>query len=145
MPNDVSCDDCMLAVMVLGDGEAPDVSPDDIESHLVACESCQTWSAELADITSMLEGCRRQDDSHDLWPALAPSIVPQRAHRYHDKALAPFVVLVAALVGYRFVLLAAPGPELALKLLAIVLIVAAFAVARENPFRIETERELGTE
>ncbi len=145
MTRDVPCDEIMLAVMALADGETPDVPATSIEAHLDGCASCKTWSTELADMTGMFDRCERLTDSHDLWPTLAPALVRPQTTPARNTSVAPFVVLVAALVGYRVLLYAAQAPEHVLKLLAVVLIVVAFAVARENPFRIETGHTLGVE
>ena len=145
MTNDPKCEEIMLAVMALGDRETPAVPAAVVEAHLAGCASCREWAGELADVSGMLDDCRPKPDTYDLWPALAPSLTPSRARVARRGAVAPFITLVAVLVGYRVLLYNASGPEIVLKVIVVALVVAAFVVARENPFRIETERALGAE
>jgi predicted anti-sigma-YlaC factor YlaD len=145
MMNDSKCEEIMLAVMALGDNETPAVPASVVEEHLSACTSCSVWAGELADLSAILDGCRRKPAEYNLWPALVPSLTPSRARVAHRGAVAPFIILVAVLVGYRVLLYNATTPEVLLKLIVVALVVFAFVVARENPFRIETERALGAE
>jgi predicted anti-sigma-YlaC factor YlaD len=145
MTDKTACDDVMLSMMALADGETPPLAVEAVGAHLEGCSACRALSDELADTSRLLGACRRQTDSYDLWPALAPHLAPPAARRVSAMAVAPFAALVVILVAFRLLLYGASGTALGLKLTAVALVVAAFLVARENPFKIEAERPLGAE
>jgi predicted anti-sigma-YlaC factor YlaD len=140
-----TCDDVMVSVMALADGETPPMSAEAVRTHLAGCAACSAWSEELAETARLLDACRRPNDPHDLWPSLAPEIVPPAARRARTNTVAPFAALGAVLVTFRLLLYGAAAPEIALKLAVVALVVATFVVAKENPFKIEAERPLGAE
>jgi predicted anti-sigma-YlaC factor YlaD len=145
MTDKTTCDDSMVSVMALADGETPPMSAEAVREHLASCAACSAWSDEIADTARLLGACRRPDDPHDLWPALAPRLAPPGARLSRVGTVAPFVALAAILVAFRLLLYGAAAPEMALKLTAVALAVSAFLVVRENPFKIEAERPLGAE
>ena len=145
MTDKTTCDEVMISTMALADGETPPLPAEAVRAHLEECAACRAWSEELQDTIRILGACRRGSDSYDLWPALAPRLAPPVARRSPVVAVAPFLALVVALVAFRLVLFGAAGPASGLKLAAVAAVVAAFLVARENPFKIEAERALGAE
>ena len=145
MTDKTTCDDVMVSVMALADGETSPMSAEAVRAHLAGCAACSAWSDELADIDRLLGVCRRPNDPHDLWPAIAPRLGLPEFRRSRVGAIAPFVALAAILVAFRLLLYGAAASEIALKLTTVALVVAAFLVARENPFKIEAERPLGGE
>jgi predicted anti-sigma-YlaC factor YlaD len=142
MTDETTCDEAMISAMALADGETPPLPVEAVRAHLEACAACRAWSEELDDTARILSACRRRGDPHDLWPALAPCIAPSRARR---SPVAPFVALAVVLVAFRLVLYGAAGLAIGLKLTAVAVVVAAFLMSRENPFKIEAERPLGAE
>ena len=145
MTDETTCDDVMVSLMALVDGETPPMATEAVRAHLAGCAACSAWSEELADTARLLGACRRPSDPHDLWPALAPRLAPPVARRSRVNTVVHFVVLAAILVAFRLLLYGAAASEIALKLTAVALVVVTFLVARENPFKIEAERPLGGE
>ena len=145
MTDETTCDDVMLSVMATADGETPPMAAEAIRSHLAGCAACRAWSEELAHTARLFDTSRRPSDSHDLWPALAPHLAQPEARRARVGNVALFVALATVVVVFRILLYGAAAPEIALKLTAVVLVAAAFLIARENPFKIEAERPLGVE
>jgi predicted anti-sigma-YlaC factor YlaD len=142
MTDKMTCDEVMISAMALTDGETPPLPAEAVRAHLEVCAACLAWSEGLEHTARIFDACQRRSDPRDLWPALAPSIAPSGARR---SRVAPFVALAVVLVTYRLVLYGATGLAIGLKLTAVAVVVAAFLIARENPFKIEAERPLGAE
>src|SRR5262245_11552153 len=139
MRDETTCDDVMMSVMAIADGETPPVSAEAVKAHLAGCAACSAWSRELAETAHLFDASGRPSDSHDLWPSLAPHLSHSGVRRASAGNGALFVALAAVVVVFRILLYGAGAPEIALKLCAIALVAAAFLVARENPFKIEAE------
>lgn len=145
MTESPNCTDFVIAAMAIVDGERPFVPSEAVEMHLAVCPSCRAELDGLAATSRLLDASRRAGVEVNLWPEIEPRIDSIGSIETPRRMWVPFVVLAVALVGYRALLAATPDAVFAIKIVIVVLAVGAFAFARENPFRINTELRLGQE
>lgn len=136
---EINCENVMMMKMAEIDGEATEVSADQINLHITACENCCREFEQLKNTDNLFKRQARHEQNADLWPALEKQIVGESASRISWK---PFVLLAVLLVSYKLLEMV---PEhdfgLAFKLVPLVFIIALFIFLKENPFKINAELE----
>lgn len=132
-----TCEQILIQKLALLDGETSELDAARIDAHLAACENCRRELEELENTALMFARQQRQIPDADLWAAIAARIGAEPAFAVKWQ---PFALLGALLVVYKLVEMI-PERDFgwALKLVPFVLIAAAFALLRENPFKINTE------
>lgn len=147
MTSEPTCESVLIAAMAMADGETPPIAPELVAAHLSGCASCRVDASALDATRALLDRCQRQPASGDLWPAVSRRIgAGETPAPSSDRAVwATFLALALSLVGARVLLAATPDFPIAIKLIAVALAVATFAVVRENPFKIDTGLRLGQE
>ena len=137
------CEDMMLALMAMADGEKPLVTADLVSAHLENCATCRREAEVLSGLATLLEGQKRRQLSLDLWPTVkeqldqkqfesSPSASPLRKWP-------AFIALGLLLVIYKLVEMI-PERDLGLlfKLVPLVFIILIFNYVKENPFQINS-------
>jgi len=138
----MKCDDAMLTMMALLDGEETEVYSEQAAAHLAGCENCRQEIEQLRNIANLFKGQRRREQSADLWLEIEKRLDEQTSTPQQVK-WQPFLILVAGLVAYKLFEMI-PERELGLlfKLVPLILVVALFGFLKENPFKINTELAL---
>ncbi len=135
--NEINCETALLAKMAEMDGEAAELSAEQINLHVATCEQCRQEIARMQAADTLLKRQVRHEQTADLWPTIETRIgAPEVA----QKGWKPFAWLGALLVVYKVLeLLPAQKFGLAFNLVPLVLIVVTFVLLKENPFRINDE------
>jgi anti-sigma factor RsiW len=135
---ELTCEEVLISQMAAADGEEPELTKQQLSTHIAGCANCQHELQQFRGLDQLLAGHTLSQESHvDLWPAVENRIArPARAtFRWQ-----PFALIGLLLVIYKLLeMLPARDPGLAFKLVPLVIVVLLFILIRENPFRINTE------
>lgn len=140
--NTMKCEDAMLTMLALHEGEETEVSSEQATAHLAECESCRQEIEQLRNTVNLFKGQQRREQDADLWFEIEKRLDAQTSTASPVK-WQPFLILVAGLVAYKlFEMLPERELGLSLKLAPLILVVALFVFLKENPFKINTELAL---
>jgi predicted anti-sigma-YlaC factor YlaD len=140
--NAIKCEDAILTMMALLDGEEAKVSSEQAAIHLDECENCRREIEQMRNTVNLFKGRQRREQSADLWFEIEKRLEAQTSTAPPVK-WQPFLILVAGLVAYKlFEMIPERELVLSLKLVPLILVVAMFVFLKENPFKINTELAL---
>lgn len=140
--NKINCEDVVVKIMAVIDGEKSDFSNEQIAEHLANCESCRQEAEQLQNTVILLKKQKRRDQDANLWLEIENRIGAQTKTTPQEK-WQPFILLGVFLIAYKLLeILPERGFGLWLKLVPFVLVIALFGFLRENPFKIKTELTL---
>lgn len=133
--NKENCEEILIALMAVFDGETTEFAPEQLNAHLASCENCRREIGQMQTAFALLKTQERRAQRADLWSAVNAQIeIEPQANRK------PFVFLGVFLLACK---LAEMLPEtdfgFAFKIVPLVFVVALFAFLKENPFKINTE------
>lgn len=139
------CENVLLAIMAIADGEKPLLSADLVSAHLENCSECRREAEQINRLASLLDGQKRREHSLNLWPAInerwesAATVAAVAGSRKWPA----FLALGLLLVIYKLVEMI-PQRDLGLvfKLVPLLLVIIIFAYVKENPFKINLELTL---
>lgn len=133
--NKENCEEILIALMAVFDGETTGFAPEQLNAHLAGCENCRREIGQMQSAFALLKAQERLEHDADLWSAIEPQIKSEARTNWK-----PFAFLGVFLVVYK---LAALLPEtdfgFVFKIVPLVFVVALFAFLKENPFKINTE------
>jgi len=124
-----TCDCVRISAMAVRDGEAPPLSPEEVEAHLESCTGCRQELEMQEEVVGLLAASRRHPFREDLWPG-----IEVRIRREHRPVFVPFLLLLAGYKVWEIVMALDLGP--AWKILPLALGAALFGCLKENPFAI---------
>jgi GAF domain-containing protein len=128
-----NCEEILMAMMAVFDGETTEFSPDELNAHLANCPNCRAEIEQMQNAFNLLKTQQRRARDADLWSSIAPRIEKKTSWQ-------PFAFTGIFLVGYKLLeLLPANEFGLAFKIVPLALVVALFVFLKENPFKINTE------
>lgn len=136
---ETNCDEILMAMMAVADGEEAGIDLEDIRVHSATCESCRREVEKAGAITEMLKNYTRGREKSDLWPVIATRIgTVERGTVWSNGHM--FAALVLVLAAYKLIeMLPATHPGHFLKMAPILAAAVLFMFLRENPFKINTE------
>ena len=134
---ELSCDDVLMAQMAAADGEAMELSQDQLAVHIAGCANCQHELNQMQVVDQVLTRHTLSEPRVNLWPAIENRIAkPTRS----VVSWQPFALIGLLLVIYKLLeMLPARDLGMAFKLVPLVIPVLLFVLIKENPFRINTE------
>ena len=137
-----TCETVCLAAMALADGEDSTLRPEEIEMHLVNCESCRVEIEQLQSLNHFLNSQKRLKPQAAVWP-----IINERFRAKAGNAIPLqwqlLLLFVIPLFGHKFLLLMLQtAPSLWTRLVPIILVIAVFIYLKTNPFKINNELSL---
>jgi hypothetical protein len=132
-----NCEEILIALTAVFDGETTEFAPEQLNAHLSGCEDCRREIDLMRNTFALLKNEERREQNVDLWSAIESRLEAKTNWK-------PFAALGAFLVVCK---LAEMLPEtdfgFVFKLVPIVFVVALFAFLKENPFKINTELNIG--
>lgn len=136
---ETNCDEILMALMALTDGEEAGLGLEEMEAHTANCANCQSEVQSAGAIAGMLQNYARAEETSDLWPAIADRIGSAgRPAAWSNWPM--FAGLALILAAYKLIeMLPAEDPGLLLKIAPLLAAAALFIALRENPFKINTE------
>ena len=131
----MTCEGWRMAAMAVADREKPPVSRAAIETHLLTCDGCRRVIEELQELARTWDGQRRPDYYVDLWPAIQDRLGRPKRHW--------LPMLVVLLVIFKLAdLVTDTSLALWVQVVPVLMAATAFALLRQNPFRIQTDLAL---
>lgn len=140
--SELNCETVCMAAMAMADGFQPELSSQQIDSHLASCAKCRQELGQLQELSNLLETQERRLRTENVWQKVEPRLVKTRSTST-SAVLPSFVFLGALLLGYRLVELI-PDRDFSVlfKFVPLLFVIAAFSYLRENPFKINCELRL---
>jgi len=140
--NELNCESVSMAAMAIADGYQPEFSSEQIGTHLASCADCRQELSQLQKLSSLLDTQERPLRMENLWLELEPRLL-NVTRTSTSRVSVSFMFLGALLLGYRLLELV-PDRDLSFlfRFAPVVLVIAAFAYLRENPFKINSELSL---
>jgi anti-sigma factor RsiW len=137
------CETVCMAAMALEDGYIPELSIDQIETHLASCSDCRHELGQLRALANFLDAHKRRHGTADVWKPVEPRLHAASLTQRTSQGWYLFVLLGALLLGYRLVEII-PERDFGFffKLVPLIFVIAAFSYLRENPFKINSELRL---
>ena len=137
-----NCKEILLAVMAGLDGEKTNFSAQQIENHSATCPNCRQEIEQMQSVDSLFKLQKRREQNVNLWSAIESQIIT-KPETIKQSNLYLFLLLVVSLIVYKFLeMLPERDFGLMFKIIPIILVVALFALLKENPFKINTELTL---
>lgn len=137
--NEINCENTMLAMSAVTDGEETLFSSEQAATHLLSCENCRREFEQMQIFAGLLNKQKRRGQDADLWRSIEKRIGAQ-TETASLIGWKMFLPLGAFLVAYKFLEMM---PErdfgLLFKFVPLVFVVALFVFLKENPFKINTE------
>lgn len=154
------CEAVRLSAMAQADGELPELTVEQMETHLAQCSECRREVAELRVMVQLLDAQHRQPVAADLWPDVSrrlranPSGLSRLGTlvRWMERAkwpafglrcpgsLALLAEITLLLLTSQFIILSSTrATGVAVRLAVVVLLGFLFLWRRENPFNINPE------
>lgn len=137
--NEINCENTILAMMAVMDGEEIFLSSEQTTAHLEQCENCRREFEQMQNTDGFLNKQTRRGQDADLWSAIEKRIDAQ-TETASLIGWKMFLPLGAFLVAFKFLEMM---PErdfgLLFKFVPLVFVVVLFVFLKENPFKINTE------
>ncbi|HYJ89637.1 MAG TPA: hypothetical protein VEW46_26480 [Pyrinomonadaceae bacterium] len=140
--SELNCESVSMAAMAVADGYHPELSPEQIGTHLASCADCRRELGQLQELSSLLDTQERRLPTENLWQKIERRL-PDAPRSNASAVLPSFMFLGALLLGYRLLELI-PDRDFSFlfKFVPVLLVIAAFVYLRENPFTINCELRL---
>lgn len=133
--NKQNCEEILMALMAVFDGEETDFSPEQLNSHTAGCDDCRQAVEQMQHTFNLLREHERFAPDADLWPLIDAQIEAEPKTGWQ-----PFLLVGVLLVVYKFLeMFPAADFGFVFKIVPLLLIVALFVLLKENPFKINTE------
>ena|SRR5687768_11396081 len=140
--SEMNCESVCMAAMAIADGYQPELSPEQIEIHLAGCAGCRREFEQLQELSSLLDTQERRPRTENLWQEIERRL-PDSTRTSTSRVSRSFMFLGALLLGYRlFELIPDRDFSFVFKFVPLILVIAAFAYLRENPFKVNSELSL---
>ncbi len=140
--SELNCESVAMAAMAIADGYQPELSSEQIGTHLASCADCRRALEQLQKLSSLLDTQERRLRTENLWQEIEPRL-SDVTRTSTSRVSASFMFLGAVLLGYRLLELI-PDRDFSFlfKFVPVLLVIAAFGYLRENPFKINSELSL---
>lgn len=140
--SELNCESVLMAAMAIADGYQPEVSSEQIGTHLASCADCRRELGQLQALSSLLDSQERRLRTENLWQKIERRL-PNVTRTSTFRVWGSFMILGALLLGYRLLELI-PDRDFSFlfKFVPVLLVIAAFGYLRENPFTINSELSL---
>ena len=138
---ELSCDDVLMAQMAAADGEAMELSHEQLAAHIAGCANCQHELNQMQVVDQVLTCHTLSELRVNLWPAIETRIENRIAKPSRSGvSWQPFALIGLLLVIYKLLeMVPARDLGMAFKLVPLVIVVLLFILIKENPFRINTD------
>lgn len=132
-----NCENILMAMAAVFDGEKTEFSPEELNSHLAGCRNCRQEIEEMQNTFNLLKNYERAMRDEDLWSGIENRIGAEKSSAI---SLTPFVLLGIFLVGYKLLeMIPAEDFGFVFRFVPLVFVIVLFVFIRENPFKINAQ------
>jgi predicted anti-sigma-YlaC factor YlaD len=122
------------------DGYGGALEADQLEDHLNQCADCRSETERLGEFMRLLDSQKRRASTEQLWSRIETRLAAEQPTVKTSRDLKLLAPMGAVLLAYKlFEQLTARNIGLHTKLVPLLLVIALFALLKENPFKINTE------
>lgn len=134
---ELTCEIVLMAHMAKSDGEAPDISNEQLASHVTGCANCRNELKQMELLDEAFAGHTLMKPEVKLWLPISKQI---SRRTISASGWTPFALIGSLLVTYK-VLEMFPERDLGLvfKVVPLAVVFSLFLLIRENPFRINSD------
>ncbi len=141
--NKLNCEAVRMASSAASDGLPGSLEPAQLEDHLAQCDDCRREVEPLGGLMRLLDSQKRRVSSDQLWRGIEARLAAQTPATEASRDLRLLVPTGVVLLAYKlFEQLAVHNTGFQIKLVPLLLVIALFALLKENPFRINAELQL---
>ncbi len=134
---ETNCENILVAMAAVFDGEKTEFSPEELNSHLAGCRNCRQEIEEMQNTFNLLKNYERAMRDEDLWSGIENRIGAEKSSAI---SLTPFVLLGIFLVGYKLLeMIPAEDFGFVFRFVPLVFVIVLFVFIRENPFKINAQ------
>lgn len=138
--NTLNCEAVRMSSSAAADGLRGSLEPAQMEEHLAQCGDCRREVERLGGLMRLLDSQKRRVSSDQLWRGIEARLAAQTPATSASRDLRLLVPTGVVLLAYKlFEQLAVHKTGLQMKLVPLLLVIAVFALLKENPFRINAE------
>jgi predicted anti-sigma-YlaC factor YlaD len=132
-----------MASSAASDSLRGSLEPAQLEDHLAQCDDCRREVERLGELMRLLDSQKRRVSGDQLWRGIEARLAAQTPATRASRDLRLLVPTVVVLLAYKlFEQLAVHNTGFQIKLVPLLLVIAVFALLKENPFRINAELQL---
>lgn len=133
------CESVRMEWSAASDGHRGSLDPAQLEGHLVQCGDCRREVEGLGGLMRLLDSQQRRASTDQLWSGIEARLPAQTSTSRVSRDLRLVVPTAAVMIAYKlFEQFTLGNIGLKMKLLPLLLVIALFALLRENPFRLNT-------
>lgn len=141
--NTLNCEAVRMASSAASDGHPGLLEPAQLEDHLAQCDDCRREVERLGGLMRLLDSQKRRASNDQLWSAIEARLPAQAPASRASRDLRLLVPTGVVLLAYKlFEQLAVHNTGFPMKLVPLLLVIAVFALLKENPFKINAELQL---
>lgn len=141
--NTLNCETVRMAASASSDGRTESLEPAQLEEHLALCGDCRREVERLGELVRLLDSQKRRASNDQLWSGIAGRLAAQTPVRSTSRDFRLLVPTGVVLLAYKlFEQLAVHNTGFHMKLVPLLLVIAVFALVKENPFKINAELQL---
>jgi predicted anti-sigma-YlaC factor YlaD len=138
--NTLICDAVRMASSAVLDGNRGSLEAAQLEEHLAQCGDCRREVERLGGLMRLLDSQKRRVSNEQLWSRIEARLAAQAPAGKASRDLTLLIPTGAVLIAYKmFEQFAAHNTAFQIKLVPLLLVIALFALLKENPFRINAE------
>ena len=138
----VNCEAVRIASSAASDGYPGGLEPAQLRGHLARCSDCRIEVEGLGELMHLLDSQTRRVSTEQLWSRIDARLAREPAIKV-SRDLRLLVPMGAVLLAYKlFEQFAARNTGLQMKLVPLLLVIAWFALLKENPFKINRELQV---
>lgn len=141
--NTVNCEAVRMASSAASDGHRGSLEPAQLEDHLAQCGDCRREVERLGGLMRLLDSQKRRASNDQLWSGIEARLAAQMPAGMASRDLRLLVPTGVVLLAYKlYEQLAVHNTAFRMKLVPLLVVIALFALLKENPFRINAELQL---
>ena len=138
--NRLNCEAVRMESSAASDGHRGSLEPAQLEDHLAQCGDCRSEIEQLGGLMRLLDSQKRRASNDQLWIGIEARLAAQTPASGASRDLRLLVPTGAVLLAYKlYEQLAVHNTPFQVKLVLLLVVIALFALLKENPFRINPE------
>jgi len=141
--NILNCEAVRMALSAASDGYSGSPAAVQLDDHLAQCDDCRREVERLSGLKRLLDSQKRRASNDQLWSGIEARLAARTQTGTASRDLRLLVPTGVVLLAYKlFEQFAVHNTGFQMKLVPLLLVIAVFALLKENPFRINANLQL---